>query len=337
VGDAPRRHDPQARVPRERRLTARIARKRILKDIAPLRFGEGRECTLPASIAAATGASYEWIMGASGAAFTTTIDTEGWDPMAAAPLDTATLERGARAAGAKVDVVAPPFDEEMRELVADRVLEALEAKSPPLARGLVGPAEYGLVVGFDDEGPTFYARTYFDRSEQPSKVDWSAFRDERTGLLAFLDRAAAVDRAALARDAVRAAATGADASQQALAQWLRALRDDTKWSDTKHAGTAAFADHAMRTILADKRRAAAAFLRDARSLFSNAAGAELLRAAESYGYVVDAAKKLGIGPFDASVAMRFLDVGHRRAWAKQLEAIVGHEREAQAALAQAAK
>jgi hypothetical protein len=31
--------------------------------------------------------------------------------------------------------------------------------------------------------------------------------------------------------------------------------------------------------------------------------------------------------------MRFLDVGHRRAWAKQLEAIIGHEADAHAALA----
>ena len=302
----------------------------------PLRFGEGRECTLPASIAVATGTSYEWVMGGSGAAFTTTIDAQGWDPLAAAPLERATLERGARAAGMKADAVTPPFDDEMKELVIDRILESLEAKQPPLARGLVGPAEYGLIVGIDDEGPVFYARTYFDKSEQLSKVDWSAFRDEQTGFLAFLDPAPA-ERAQIAREALRRATGESEASQSALNDWLRALRDDTRWSDTKHAGTAAFADHAMRTILADKRRAAAAFLREARSLFSNAAGAELLRAAESYGYVVEAAKKIGTGPFDASVAMRFLDVGHRRAWAKQLEAILDHERAAHAALATAAK
>jgi hypothetical protein len=289
--------------------------------VPPLRFGEGRECTLPASIAVATGTSYEWVMGGSGAAFTTTIDTQGW---------------GSRAAGMKADAVTPPFDDEMKELVIDRVLESLEAKRPALARGLVGPAEYGLVVGIDDEAPVFYARTYFDKSDQPSKVDWSAFRDEQTGHLAFLDPAP-TERAQIAREAVRRVTQESDASQSALNEWLRALRDDTRWSDTKHAGTAAFADHAMRTILADKRRAAAAFLREARALFSNAAGAELLRAAESYGYVVEAAKKIGTGPFDASVAMRFLDVGHRRAWAKQLEAILDHERAAHAALAAAAK
>ena len=58
----------------------------------------------------------------------------------------------------------------------------------------------------------------------------------------------------------------------------------------------------------------------------------MLRAAESYGYVADAAKKVGIGPFDASVAMRFLDAGHRRSWAKQLETALGHERDAHDAL-----
>ncbi len=283
----------------------------------------------------ATGSAYEWVMGASGAAFTTTIDAEAWDPLAAAPLDDATLARAARAVGMRPDAVAPPFDDEMRELVLDRVLEALEATLPPLARGLVGPSEYGLIVGCDDQGPTFSARTYFDKNDQPTKLDWSAFRDEASGRLVFLDRRPAADRAALARDGLQVAVDAAPESERALGAWVAGLRDDARWTDTKHAGTAAFADHAMRTILADKRRAAASFLREVRGLFPGAVGAELLRAAEAYGYVGEAAKKIGIAPFDASVAMRFLDAGHRRAWAKQLDAIIGHERDAHAALASA--
>jgi len=109
------------------------------------------------------------------------------------------------------------------------------------------------------------------------------------------------------------------------------LRDDARWTDTKHAGTAAFADHAMRVVLADKRRAAARFLRGLRSLFASPGG-DLLRAAESYGYVVEALEKLGTKPFDASVAMRFLDAGHRRGIAKVLDAVLNHEKEAHDAL-----
>jgi hypothetical protein len=269
-------------------------------------------------------------MGASGAAFTTAIDVEAWDPIAAAPLDDVTLSRAARGTGMRADPVGPPFDEEMKALVLDRILEALDAKVPPLARGLVGPSEYGLVVGCDEEAPTFYARTYFDKTEQPTKLDWSAF--EKDGLIVFLDRAGAPDRAAIARDAVEGAVATAEASDRAIETWIAALRDDTRWTDTKHAGAAAFGDHAMRTLLADKRKAAASFLRTTRALFPGSPGADLLRAAESYGYVADAAKKVGIGPFDASVAMRFLDAGHRRSWAKQLEAALGHERDAHDAL-----
>ena len=269
-------------------------------------------------------------MGASGAAFTTAIDVDAWDPIAAAPLDDATLERAARGTGMRADAVKPPFDEEMKALVVDRVLEALEAKVPPLARGLVGPSEYGLVVGCDEETPTFYARTYFDKTEQPTKLDWSAF--EKDGLVVFLDRAGAPDRAAIARDAVEAAVASTGASDHALEIWIAALRDDARWTDTRHAGAAAFGDHAMRTLLADKRTAAASFLRTTRALFPGSPGADLLRAAESYGYVADAAKKVGIGPFGASVAMRFLDAGHRRSWAKQLETALGHERDAHDAL-----
>ncbi|HEY6958471.1 MAG TPA: hypothetical protein VI814_06595 [Candidatus Limnocylindria bacterium] len=312
-----------------------MARSRVLKDIPPLRFGEGRDCTLPACLAIATGAEYDWVMGVSSAAFATTIDPETWDPLAAAPLDDETLARGARAGGAKPDVVGPPFDDEMKELVLDRVAEAIDAKQPPLVKGIAGPPEYGLIVGYDDTGPSFLARTFFDRTDKPTKVDWSAFEDAEHGLVAFLDRIGGLDRAQLARDGVRGAVASAGATRDALASWLAGLRDDARWSDTKHAGAAAFADHAMRTIHVDKRRAAARFLRGARALFPNAPGADLLRAAESYGYSADAAAKIGAGPFDASVAMRFLDAGHRRAWAKQLEAIIGHEREAQEALATA--
>ena len=269
-------------------------------------------------------------MGASGAAFTTAIDIEAWDPLAAAPLDDDTLARAARATGSRPDTLTPPYDEDMRELVIDRVLEALEAKTPPLARGLVGPTEYGLLVGCDDEGPTFYARTYFDKKEQPTKLDWSAF--DKDGHIVFLDRAEPPNRAAIAREAVDGAVASAEASDGAIQTWIAALGDEARWTDKRHAGAAAFGDHAMRTLLADKRRAAASFLRTTRALFPGSPGADLLRAAESFGYVADAAKKVGIGPFDASVAMRFLDAGHRRSWAKQLETALGHERDAHDAM-----
>ena len=312
-----------------------MARSRILKDIPPLRLGEGRDCTLPACLALASGGEYDWVMGVSGAAFTATIDAATWDPLAAAPLDDATLSRGAQAVGTKPDIVGPPFDEEMRALVFDRVAEAIDAKMPALVKGIAGPPEYGLLVGYDEVGPTFFARTYFDKTEKPSKIDWSAFADAAHGLVAFLDRGAAPDKAAQARSAVVLAVATSQSTQDALRTWLDGLRDDARWADVKHAGAAAFGDHAMRTILADKRRAAARFLRGARGIFSTSPGADLLRAAESYGFVADACAKIGTGPFDGSIAMRFLDVGHRRAWAKQLEAIIGHERDAHAALAAA--
>jgi hypothetical protein len=275
-------------------------------------------------------------MGASGAAFTTTIDAATWDPLAAAPLDDGTLERGAAAVGMKPDIVGPPFDDDMRALVYDRAAESVDARLPPLVKGIAGPPEYGLIVGYDEEGPTFLARTFFDKTDKPTKIDWSAFADAEHGLVAFLDRGSVPDRARVARDALRHASASAAESDAALGTWLEGLRDDARWSDTKHAGAAAFGDHAMRAILADKRRAAARFLRSVRTIFSSAPGADVLRAAESYSFVADACAKIGVGPFDGSVAMRFLDAGHRRAWSRQLEAIAGHEREAHAAIAAAA-
>src|SRR2546425_1233241 len=75
--------------------------------------------------------------------------------------------------------------------------------------------------------------------------------------------------------------------------------------------------------------------RVARGLLPNPPGADLLRAAESYGYAADAAAKGGVGEFDGGVAMRFIDPGHRRSWAKNLDLVRENDREARAALASA--
>jgi len=312
-----------------------VTRRRSLQ-IPPLRFGAGRECTLLASLAAATGADYDWLMGCSGAAFTTTLDLETWDPLAAAPHDDSTLARAARAAGVRVDRVTPPFDDEMRELVFDRLAEAIEAKLPPLVRGIVGPPEFGLLVGYEEPGPTFLARTYFDHGDDPTKVGWDAFAGPARGEPFFLDRTAAPSREELAREALGAAIDATDATEAATQGWINGLRDDARWADARRAGTLAFADHAMRSILADKRRAATRFLRAVRGHFPPRAGADLLRAAEAHGHVADAAEKAGVGPFDASVVARYVGGGQRRAWANLLEGALAREREAHAALRAAA-
>jgi len=325
VGHPADRDDPQARLRRGRGLT------KLLRDVAPLHFGEGRECSFPATLAAATKTEYDWLLGASGAAFDVTIDLEGFDPLAATPRDAETLALAARAAGVRLDDVPPPYDEDLRALVGSRIREAIDDELPPLIRGAVGPPEYGLIVGYTDDD-RYLVRTFFDKDgTRPSQVGWPDFIDADHGAPVFLDRAATADRMAVAKDGLDAGIARATRSEVALAGWAAALRQDARWTDTKHAGAAAFAEHAMRVVLADKRRAAARFLRGLRALFT-APGGDLLRAAESYGYVVEALDKLGTKPFDASVAMRFLDPGHRRGIAKALEAALGHEKEAHGAL-----
>ena len=269
-------------------------------------------------------------MGASGAAFDASIDLEGFDPLAATPRDPETLSLAARAAGVKLDDVPPPYDDDLRALVGSRIREAIDDKMPPLIRGAVGPPEFGLIVGYTDDD-RYLVRTFFDKDTKPSEIGWPDFVDPDHGGPVFLDHAAPADRALVAKEGLDAGIARAPGSEAALSGWAAALRDDERWADTKHAGTAAFADHAMRIVLADKRRAAARFLRGLRSLLATP-GPDLLRAAESYGYGVEALEKLGTKPFDASVAMRFLDPGHRRGIAKGLEAVLGHEREAHDAL-----
>jgi hypothetical protein len=230
----------------------------------------------------------------------------------------------------RIAPVAPPYDDDLRDLVGSRIREAVDDKLPPLVRGAVGPPEYGLIVGYVDDD-RYLVRTFFDKSDKPSEIGWPDFIDADHGGPVFLDRAPEAERSAVAKDGIDAGIGRAAGSEAALAGWAVALRDDARWTDTKHAGMAAFSDHAMRVVLADKRRAAARFLRGLRSLFATPGG-DLLRAAESYGYVVEALEKVGTKPFDASVAMRFMDAGHRRGIAKALETVLGHEKEAHDAL-----
>jgi hypothetical protein len=264
-------------------------------------------------------------MGASGAAFGTAIDAATWDPLSAAPLDAGTLARAGRAAGVRTDTVAPPFDDEMRELVLDRTKDAIAAQLPPLVRGAVGPPEYGVIVGYDERTPTFFVRSYFDRTADPTEIGWDAFDGPDRGTIVFLDRASAPERSALAREGIESAVAGAGASDEALRAWRDALRDEGRWRDPAHGGSAAFADHAMRTILADKRRSAARFLRSVRDALPARAGAEVLRAAEAYGNAAAAAEHVGAGAFDPGIAARFVEGGHRRAWANALDRILEHE------------
>ena len=305
---------------------------KLLRDIGPFRFGDGHECTFPAALSVATKTEYDWLMGCSGAAFDVTVDLAGFDPLAATPRDPGTLALAARAAGVRLDDVPPPYDDDLRDLVGSRIREAIDDNLPPLIRGAVGPSEYGLIVGYADEG-RFLVRTFFDKGDKPSEIGWPDFMDADHGGPVFLDleKNGQKDRSSDAKAGLDAGIARAGASAEALTGWATALRDDARWADAKHAGTAAFADHAMRIVLADKRRAAGRFLRGLRSLFTTPGG-DLLRAAESYGYVVEALDKLGTKPFDASVAMRFLDAGHRRGIAKALEGALGHEKEAHDAL-----
>src|SRR5256885_6899906 len=190
VGHASGLHALEARVPRDRRLTKR----RILKDVGPLRFGEGHATTFPYALALAAGAEYDWLMGSSGAAFTTTIDEAGWDPLAAAPRDAETLARAARAAGVRLDPEPPPYDEEMQALILDRAKEAIDAHLPPLVFGLGGAPADGLIVGYGGEGPALFARTFFDKGDDPRRAGWSEFESEDRGGLIFLDKGVAPDR-----------------------------------------------------------------------------------------------------------------------------------------------
>lgn len=286
-------------------------------------------------------------MGCSGAAFRVGFDPERWDPSAASPHGRALLERAGRAAGVRIDRVDPPFDDELRELVWERIVETVDARLPPIVRGLAGGPEFAVLAGYDTQGKVLFVRAYGqDERKEPERKSFDeAFGNDPPPVPVFLDRGTARAELELARDAVRHAAQLAQEREErddgerwlvgasALEAWARALAADVP---QREGAARAFGDWWARAALHDARRAAGRFLRSVRARFSDRVGAELLRAAEAYGYVAEEAAKAGVGAFDGSVVARFLDLGLRRGWAHALERAITHEREAAAALASAA-
>ena len=253
------------------------------------------------------------------------------------------VQAAAASLGLRVDVVEPPLDEELRELVWERIVESVDAGLPPLARGLLQLPEFGVLCGYDAADRVLFARTYADREDDPSRVLFAdAFGGERPATVAFLDRADRVEERALAREALRrgrevtAPATHAAGGvtllqgEAAFRAWIEALAEEPAG---REAAQRAFVDHARRVFLHDARRAAARFLRRVRRHFPERTGADLVRAAEAYSYVADECEKAGVVPFDASVVSRFLDPGQRRGWRHALERAAERERKAVAALA----
>lgn len=347
MGDAARRRGTEAGLPGD----ILTASRRLLRDVPGLRWGVGKDTSLCGALEAAlrpTGETraepYDWLMGCSGAAFGIGFDPERWDPSAASPHARVTLERAARAAGARIDRVDPPFDEELRELIWARIVESIDAGIPPLVRGLGGGPEFGVLVGYDTDARVLFARTYAHAEQRdPARLGFDVFAAEAPPVPVFLERTKRPSDAELVREALRQAARIAREGEHdpgesylggiaALEAWIAGLAAPVP---PREAAARAFADWWTRASLHDARRAAARYLRAVRGLFPDRSGADLLRAAEAYGYVADEAAKGGVGAFDAPLVNRFLDPGLRRGWARALERALAHERDAMAALASA--
>src|SRR2546430_9652848 len=107
----------------------------------------------------------------------------------------------------------------MRTLILDRAKEAIDAHLPPLVFGLGGAPEYGPIVGYDEEGPTFFARTFFDKGDEPRRAGWSEFESEARGWLTFFGKASPPDRQNALREGIDSQLAAGDASDQALGSW----------------------------------------------------------------------------------------------------------------------
>jgi len=107
-------------------------------------------------------------------------------------------------------------------------------------------------------------------------------RERGAGRLDLSRQDRATDRPQRATKGIDAGLSAGDASDQRSPPGIIRLRDDARWSDASTLVSAAFADHAMRLASSTAPRAARV-PSHGRGLLPNTPGADLLRAAESYG------------------------------------------------------
>ncbi len=155
-----------------------MADAKAIEGVERLQWGNGRENTFMASLAAALHAmgddvTYDYLMGVSGAAFRLHFHQPEWcrsSPDAGCGFDC--TETAHKALGYAAHGISSSKDnpEEVKQVRA-AVVESINQGRAVLAIDLCVVPDWGLIVGYEDGGKQFLCRTYYEKSDEYSPAE----------------------------------------------------------------------------------------------------------------------------------------------------------------------
>ena len=306
-----------------RGVVRRDGNRVFIAGIERLRFGEGRDNQFVAALSAAmhaigNDASYDYLMGVSGAAFRLQFWLKEWCPSSPDLLggfshDVPAMRalgyssRLVRCAGASLPEGSAAEQERLRA----EVVRSIDAGLPVVGQSLEGKGHFGVIAGYEDGGRVLLCRTYDDPAEAYTPATawpWT--------LLFIGDRTKAPTRGAnavrslqialeLAKTPIyqRGSIPGWDGDQAsgfaAFEKWMQRLREDEYSPDmnSKTTGYAADVNGWIYLTLLDARLSAARYLRSVEKEFGAESGRHVAAAASIYDKIVAALKEgQGLAP-----------------------------------------
>ena len=151
---------------------------KIIDGVERLQWGKGQESTYMGALTVAMRAigedvTYDYLMGVSGAAFRLHFHQPGWCPSSPDATcgfnhsEPAMKALGYAATGIHSDKNKPQEVKEAREAV----VQSINDGHPVLAIDLIDVPDWGVIVGYSDDGEKFLCRTYFDKTEEYSRAE----------------------------------------------------------------------------------------------------------------------------------------------------------------------
>jgi hypothetical protein len=282
----------------------------VLENVGELRWENG-DCMFAGAVLACMKhlgreVSFDFVMGVSGCAFKLWWDPSWKGVCESAFLGEETVAQTFKALGFACEILpdihaSPQAADE--ELLRRRIVDSIDGDRPVIALGVVGPAECGIVAGYEENGRVLLGQSYFHdgSSGYYSKRDW--FKDCH-GLILVGDRLKRPTTRAILRDAVERCIELAKTPRRgglvsglaAYSAWAEALRRDGDFP-AGDLDVLTLRCHVSNSVvlsaLRDARKAAAGFLREMAAACE--APPDVLRAAASYdeqGRLLDQAMKL---------------------------------------------
>ncbi len=153
-------------------------KEKVIEGVGRLQWGKGQENTFMGALAITMDAigediTYDYLMGVSGAAFRVQVHNPDWCPSAPDAgcgfncADVALSALGYKVRGIHSSSSKPEDVQKVREAV----VRSIDNGYPVIAIDLINSPDYGVIVGYENDGKEFLCRTYYDKTDEYSPAE----------------------------------------------------------------------------------------------------------------------------------------------------------------------